>query len=369
MTVVKETATARWIGDTADAKPTGVPVGSTYLDRQTGTLWVCYDGTNWAEKASVPGTGATSLGKAEDAAHTTGDVGVMALAVRKNTAVALGADGDYMPVIVDTLGRVHVTPSGSQRNTGVLHRNAITSVDKIADFVDASVTLANVAGTQGFLNFNTAYYMTAIPGNRWGPCKVNTNIDTLTTTNDAAATHVIACTIAQATGAEWYDLFLSTDAAPKWVGRITEAQRAAGGEILTLATITAGASAGVFNIGAVGTGVASSNTMFSVNNAYRPATVTAINCAGYTKASVKVKLAVTDLRSAPTLTIVPFFGNQVSATDFHMGSAVALSLLSALGTPLCQEFALDVNGETSLTILIGTISGQGAAMSCWVELS
>ena len=41
----------------------------------------------------VPGTGATNLGKAEDAAHTTGDVGVMGLTVRQDTAAALGGTG------------------------------------------------------------------------------------------------------------------------------------------------------------------------------------------------------------------------------------------------------------------------------------
>jgi hypothetical protein len=47
----------------------------------------------------VPGTGATSLGKAEDAAHASADVGVMALAVRTGTpANRSGADGDYEPL-------------------------------------------------------------------------------------------------------------------------------------------------------------------------------------------------------------------------------------------------------------------------------
>lgn len=46
----------------------------------------------------VPGTAATSLGKAEDAAHTSGDVGVMMLAVRTDsTAARSGTDGDYEP--------------------------------------------------------------------------------------------------------------------------------------------------------------------------------------------------------------------------------------------------------------------------------
>ena len=56
----------------------------------------------------VPGTAATNLGKAEDAAHSTGDAGVMALSVRQNTAASTsGTDGDYQPLITDTNGRLH----------------------------------------------------------------------------------------------------------------------------------------------------------------------------------------------------------------------------------------------------------------------
>jgi hypothetical protein len=47
----------------------------------------------------IPGTGATNLGKAEDGAHTTGDVGVMGLAVRTDTPTnRSGLDGDYEPL-------------------------------------------------------------------------------------------------------------------------------------------------------------------------------------------------------------------------------------------------------------------------------
>lgn len=56
----------------------------------------------------VPGTAATNLGKAEDAGHTSGDVGVMALAVRQDAAAALaGTDADYAPLEVDAIGRLH----------------------------------------------------------------------------------------------------------------------------------------------------------------------------------------------------------------------------------------------------------------------
>ena len=51
----------------------------------------------------------TPIYKAEDAAHSSGDKGIMALAVRKDTAAALaGTDGDYIPLIVDSTGRLHV---------------------------------------------------------------------------------------------------------------------------------------------------------------------------------------------------------------------------------------------------------------------
>jgi hypothetical protein len=60
-------------------------------------------------KSVVPGTGATNLGKAEDAAHTSGDVGVMALGVRSDTLATLaGTDGDYTPFQVDENGAVWV---------------------------------------------------------------------------------------------------------------------------------------------------------------------------------------------------------------------------------------------------------------------
>lgn len=56
----------------------------------------------------TPGTGTSNLGKAEDAAHTSGDVGVMVLGVRKDTAVGLGADGDYAPPELNARGAIWV---------------------------------------------------------------------------------------------------------------------------------------------------------------------------------------------------------------------------------------------------------------------
>lgn len=84
----------------------------TLQDLQWTDLRVTTDGSLVVSGSSsitsvIPGTGATNLGKAEDAAHTSGDVGVMALGVRKDTAAAFGGDGDYTPIRVDQYGDIN----------------------------------------------------------------------------------------------------------------------------------------------------------------------------------------------------------------------------------------------------------------------
>lgn len=77
----------------------------------------------------VPGTAATNLGKAEDAAHTSGDVGVMAMSVRQDTAAALGGtDADYQPLITDGSGRLHVNVG----NTVTVAAHAVTNAGTFA---------------------------------------------------------------------------------------------------------------------------------------------------------------------------------------------------------------------------------------------
>lgn len=83
----------------------------------------------------TPGTGATDLGKAEDAAHADGDVGVMSLTVRKDTPTALSsADPDYQPLITNNLGGLYVTeiPSGAVGSNQASVTNAGTRVQLAA---------------------------------------------------------------------------------------------------------------------------------------------------------------------------------------------------------------------------------------------
>lgn len=59
--------------------------------------------------ATSAGSGVTGLGKAEDTAHVSGDVGVMSLAVRNDSAAAFaGTNGDYSAIAVNSVGAVQV---------------------------------------------------------------------------------------------------------------------------------------------------------------------------------------------------------------------------------------------------------------------
>lgn len=79
----------------------------------------------------------------EDAAHSTGAPGIMALTVRQNTATALsGADGDYQPLITDTNGRVHALEANSA--------NILTAVQLIDNIV-LSEDAAHSSGDPGVM--------------------------------------------------------------------------------------------------------------------------------------------------------------------------------------------------------------------------
>lgn len=93
----------------------------------------------------IPGTGATDLGKAEDGPHSTGDVGVMALSVRQNTAAALGGtDADYQPLITDASGRLHCVNSDIEKAEDAGHTTGDKGIMALAVRQD---TLAALAGT------------------------------------------------------------------------------------------------------------------------------------------------------------------------------------------------------------------------------
>lgn len=93
----------------------------------------------------VPGTGATALGKAEDAVHASGDTGVMALGVRRDADTTLAAtDGDYVPLQCNASGslKVAITAGAGSGGTsiadGASFTRDTTSVTPVGAVVETS---------------------------------------------------------------------------------------------------------------------------------------------------------------------------------------------------------------------------------------
>lgn len=86
---------------------------------------------------------------AEDAAHVSGDKGVMALAVRKDVAAALaGTDGDYIPLTTDSTGALRVTGGGggTQYQEDAAHTSGDTGTLSLAVRRDANTSLVDATG-------------------------------------------------------------------------------------------------------------------------------------------------------------------------------------------------------------------------------
>lgn len=98
----------------------------------------------------IPGTGTTNLGKAEDDAHTSGDVGVLALAVRRDSAtVGSGTDGDISTLNVDAQGRQWVRPAPVQVRISVTPTVSTTPAYTSGDVVGGLQTISNAARISG----------------------------------------------------------------------------------------------------------------------------------------------------------------------------------------------------------------------------
>lgn len=96
----------------------------------------------------TPGTSAAHLGKAEDAAHTTGDTGVMALAVRNDAGTAVaGTTGDYIPLTTNSSGHLWVAGGGgTQFEEDTAHTSGDTGTMMLAVRRDANTSLVTSDG-------------------------------------------------------------------------------------------------------------------------------------------------------------------------------------------------------------------------------
>lgn len=92
------------------------------------------------------------LSHAEDAAHTSGDLGIMSLAVRNDAGTALAADGDYIPLSTDANGNLRVAGTFSIPGSFAedsAHTNADVGLHVLTVRKDALSTNVSADGDYG----------------------------------------------------------------------------------------------------------------------------------------------------------------------------------------------------------------------------
>lgn len=132
-----------------------------------GAIQVDIEVAEVAVTSVIPGVGATNLGKAEDAAHSTGDVGVMALGVYNESNTQLASDdGDYIPIALDRYGQtlnVNAAVSFAFADTktnspyvlkGQSGISSVPTVSSAYNFVFNGTTWDRLRGTTNGLDIN-----------------------------------------------------------------------------------------------------------------------------------------------------------------------------------------------------------------------
>lgn len=235
------------------------------------------------------------------------------------------------------------------------YRSAITAADVIA--VPGTVTCTKVAGGSCNAGEHTVF---VIAGNAYGRTTAKQGNTTVTT---ETTNLTVRAAFAAVAGATYYDIYCSTDgAAAKWVGRVTEAQRASGIVIDAVGSTAAGGTAGAVDIAEVGTGLAANAASNAVNTAFSvPASP--IDCSSYQYVDFDLTLTRSGDAAVPAVTVVPFYYN-ARTTTYQAGAPVALTFGGAAGVynPLKQRTRVEVRGNSAVALAVAAIAGTGASL-------
>jgi len=238
--------------------------------------------------------------------------------------------------------------------TPTVYRTTLTSADVIA--VPGTVTCTKLAGGAATAGTYTTF---VVAGNLYGRTTAKQGDVTVVT---ETTNLTVRAAWAAVTGATFYDLFCSTaGAAALWVGRITEAQRAAGGTLTAVNTYSAaGGIAGAIDIEVPGTGLAVNAGQVAVNTAYSiPAAV--VDCRDSQYVDFDIAMTRTGEAVALALTIVPFFYN-TRAAAYYAGAPISLTIGGTSGSYYAnqQRLRIECRGNSALALLIAAITGTGA---------
>jgi hypothetical protein len=235
----------------------------------------------------------------------------------------------------------------------IAHRANVTAADTIT-----SPTCADklTAGTTTITLGTTALYGGIAAGTAYGTNACGTLSDAFTPTENKS----VVMAVTKVDGAEYYDLFLSVDAAPKWVARITEAQRLAGCSVTAVGTVAANATIGTGNVDirVVGTGAVTTAARFAstvATIAVGKSTISTIDCTGYQRAYVRARLSGGALAATPALTLVPF---TLDSDGVSWIPGTPATITTGRGA---EQFAIDVDGDPALRIGVASITSGATA--------
>ena len=291
----------------------------------------------------VPGTGATNLGKQEDAQHTSLDVGVMVLAVRTDTPAALaGTTGDYIPLSTNSTGALYVTGGGG--GTEYVVNDIAPANPTGATFVmerdDALAALAEVEGdwtnpratAEGALwtqDFNSDAMLTALQGATPAGDNNIGNVDLVTGPTGGSALQnqgASASGAAKAGNPTQIGGVFNTTQPTVTTGQTVEAQSTARGAQIVATGVDAftvaqgGSPWGVNPVGeTAGVGVGAAADAIVVAGA-----------AG--SLSAKLRRATQGLEELKTTIVLAAGGNNIGVVDTELPTAAALS--DAIANPI-----------------------------------
>jgi hypothetical protein len=146
------------------------PVVQIAAAQTLGTVTTVSTVTNVATIGTsvTPGTAAANLGKAEDAVHATGDVGVMALAVRQDTRATLAsATGDYVPLTSDATGGLYVNAQGPVAHDAAIAGNPVRIAGRALTADYTAVAAGDTADIITTLTGKVVNYPFANPNQSW----------------------------------------------------------------------------------------------------------------------------------------------------------------------------------------------------------
>lgn len=133
---------------------------------------------------------ATGL-QTEDTPHSSGAVGIMALAVRQDSVGTLGADGDYTPLQTNAAGRLKVSaePSAQEAVTGSITANGQTVFMDTARTSNITIHCSGTFSTVSVVFEGSLDSTNGTNGNWFGVQAVRTNANTIeTSTGNLSAT-------------------------------------------------------------------------------------------------------------------------------------------------------------------------------------